>query len=204
MEVAVVKMLSRPELISVLCTGIGTLLAIATIYIRASMLHARPASVIHHQSINHDERKALVGSGKLTNLPTNLLKEPEDFKVIHELDQWVIRRTTLRNGEEFNRAFTRLMRRNMGLFARFPQCWLIRLVARNAEQRQSFSQEHIKSLDFEDGDLFCGIYRVVRRSQCHMEANLEMPRSKPPVGGMLVVSMVTRDDQYLLSTQTIQ
>jgi hypothetical protein len=58
---------------------------------------------------------------------------------------------------------TRLMRRNMSSFTRLPQAYILRTMSTKAEA-PSFKAANLERLDFTEGDLVCGAYRVILRT----------------------------------------
>ncbi|CAG7942448.1 unnamed protein product [Penicillium salamii] len=70
--------------------------------------------------------------------------------------------------------FTRLVRRNMVAFSRFPQALMLAMVSKTAGQKKSFQAAHIDALDFQEGDLVCGVYQVKRRSRNKVEFEIKM------------------------------
>lgn len=70
--------------------------------------------------------------------------------------------------------FTKLVRRNMTTFTHFPQALMIRLVCDTPEEIRSFKASHISSLDFNEGDLVCGVYRVIARRKNKVEFEIKI------------------------------
>jgi len=101
------------------------------------------------------------------------------------------------------------MRWNMNLFsARLPQSYLLRLIAKDEQQKASFQADVIDSLEFEEGDLVCGVYRVMSSRATKCEFGLHDPNGKFPAsfGGRLVTSVVPALDGEgeIMRTETLQ
>lgn len=107
-------------------------------------------------------------------------------------------------GDELEASFTKLLRRNMTSFSRMPQGWLLWFALNTPEQRQTFTKDHIESLDFKEGDVFCGMYHVVKRTSLHVEIELQPPKFLGPVSGLMIVSLRPRNEGAALVTETIQ
>ncbi|GFF58353.1 hypothetical protein IFM46972_11077 [Aspergillus udagawae] len=94
---------------------------------------------------------------------------------------------------------TRMLRRNMSNFARFPQAYIIRTMSTEAE-KPSFKAANLERLDFKEGDLVCGAYRAILRTPGKVEFEF-----KPlgPVRGRLVVTITEKDDQMVFMNETL-
>ncbi|KNG83563.1 hypothetical protein ANOM_009540 [Aspergillus nomiae NRRL 13137] len=95
--------------------------------------------------------------------------------------------------------FTLLLRRNMTAFSRFPQAWILRLNVAPAD-RITFHASHIRSLQFKEGDLVCGFYRVQERTP--NKAVLEL-LFEGEVSGRLVIRFWEESDDVVFCTETI-
>ncbi|KAJ5218603.1 uncharacterized protein N7498_000702 [Penicillium cinerascens] len=98
--------------------------------------------------------------------------------------------------------FTKLVRRNMTVFSHFPQALMMRMVCKTAEERRSFKASQISTLDFNKGDLVCGMYRVVARSKNKVEFEMTM-KNMEFVNGRLAISFQERDGDLVFSSETI-
>ena len=91
----------------------------------------------------------------------------------------------------------------MSSFARYPQAWLFWLILR--EHRHTFSDSHIERLDFVEGDLVCGVYRVVKAEPTYVELSMEVPPRFGAVAGLLVIRLDHAPDTgVVLITETLQ
>lgn len=98
--------------------------------------------------------------------------------------------------------FTKLVRRNMTTFTHFPQALMIRLICKTEEEKKSFKASHIGSLDFHEGDLVCGVYRVVARSSNRVEFEMKM-KNMDFVNGRLAMGFEEDGDDVIFSTETM-
>lgn len=79
---------------------------------------------------------------------------------------------------------------------------MIRMVCKTAEERQSFNASQISSLDFNKGDLVCGVYRVVSRSKSKVEFEMTM-KNMDFVSGRLALSFRERDGDMVFTSETV-
>lgn len=68
---------------------------------------------------------------------------------------------------------------------------MLALVSKTPEQKASFTRAHIAALDFEVGDLVCGVYRVKLRRRDRVEFEIKM-QGVDYVEGRLVLSFAER------------
>ncbi|GAB7323695.1 hypothetical protein MBLNU13_g07167t2 [Cladosporium sp. NU13] len=91
----------------------------------------------------------------------------------------------------------------MSSFARYPQAWIFWLVL--SKHRHTFSDSYIQHLDFFEGDLICGVYRVVKAEPTYVELSMEVPPRYGKVAGLLAVRLETDPDSgVVLITETLQ
>jgi hypothetical protein len=96
---------------------------------------------------------------------------------------------------------TLFLRRDMAVFCASPQAKLVYLVtgafwpSTSPSFQLSFSPAHINGLDFNEGDLVCGMYTVVLGTPTKCEFELQNPRERnpgnPKVNGRMVISYET-------------
>src|SRR5699024_3115110 len=82
--------------------------------------------------------------------------------------------------------------------ARFPQAWTIWMVTPFA-QRNTFKASHIGSLDFNEGDIVCGLYRVAARTANSIEFEFMTPA---PAQGRLVLGFSEKDADMVFLSET--
>lgn len=95
--------------------------------------------------------------------------------------------------------FTRLLRRNMTVFSRFPQALMLAMVSETPEQKGSFKSSHIEALDFREGDLVCGAYQVKLRRKHKVEFEIKT-QGMDFAEGRLVISLgeIDQDGENLM------
>ncbi|KAK3720365.1 hypothetical protein LTR37_003776 [Vermiconidia calcicola] len=182
----------------------GSAAAIAGAYLWARGFHRRLAQQVSSAEVSTAEREHAHATGELVSLPQAILETPDDFRIVHKKNERYMPGSTIFETQDVEQHFTQLVRRNMACFAHFPQAWFMWLVARDPEQRQSFSQGHIASLSFQEGDLFCGFYRVLKREPLKAEVSMDAPAGAPPMNGRLVINLKQCKDGAVLSTQVLQ
>ena len=64
---------------------------------------------------------------------------------------------------------------------------MIRLVSRGPEEQRSFKASHLSSLNFNEGDLVCGVYRVIARTKNKVEFEMKM-KNMEFINGRLALS----------------
>lgn len=184
----------------------GSALSLTTIYLYARYLHQSLASQISNTEINADERRARYEAGQITCLPSDLVRNPQDFRIIHVQDERSGPVSIPNDQEKAKKLFTMLLRRNMRIFSQTPQAWMMGMLAKTPEQKQSYGKAHIEALNYQEGDLFCGFNRVLRREPTQIEIELILPEGmgSKSFGGRLVISLTPNGKQAVLRTQTIQ
>lgn len=156
--------------------------------------HQSLSSRIHHSS--HYGTLPPSTSDTITSIPKAVYTE--EYYTVYDYASRPVSRRCL-PGLEPAELFTRLIRRNMSTFARFPQSWTIWVITPFA-QRNSFKASHIRSLDFKEGDIVCGLYRVVARTSSSVEFEF-MPPS--PAKGRLVLRFQDADGDMVFSSETV-
>lgn len=166
--------------------------------------------------------RTLTSPAALPSLPAALTANPSAYHAIHTQDTIPLSAPTTThllhpsNAPPAQNLFTQLLQRNMHAFARrAPQSYALRLLARTPEQRRSFSHHHISRLQFAEGDLACGVYRVLARDPTRCEMGMDATttgtpaRGLPPsFGGRLVTALILPGDgeggEGVLRTETLQ
>jgi hypothetical protein len=111
--------------------------------------------------------------------PTNLESIPEsvfsdEYFTLYDHASKSVSRACLPSSETTELLFTKLVRRNMTAFSRFPQALVLAMASKTPEQKESFKAGYLAALDFEVGDLVCGVYRVVVRRRDRVEFEIKM------------------------------
>lgn len=101
---------------------------------------------------------------------------------------------------EQDELLTMYLRHTMSLFSsRFPQAYLIRMVC-SPEEKATFNQDYIRKLDFKEGDLVNGMYRVVVRTKGKVE--FEIKTMGIVRGGRMVIGVEEKADEWECSSET--
>ncbi|KAK5168266.1 uncharacterized protein LTR77_006835 [Saxophila tyrrhenica] len=183
--------------------GVGAA-GLAALYVWAQQLHHSLVQQVKHKSVTTKELKGMRDRGELETLSPHLTRDLEDYKIIYDIDERSSNSVAFPARERLDKLFTQLLRRNMSLFARFPQSWTLWLIAKSPEQRESFSQAHIKALNFREDDVFCGFYRVVKRTSGRVEIGMAIPAQQPPIEGRLIISLREQEGGTAMRTETLQ
>jgi hypothetical protein len=96
--------------------------------------------------------------------------------------------------EEYEeKLLTAYLRHTMVKFSRYlPQSYLLRLMA-TTTQRKTFGAAHIQSLQFREGDVVSGFYRVLLRRAGKVEFGIDMPGDQK-IEARLVIGISQSDD----------
>jgi hypothetical protein len=90
----------------------------------------------------------------------------------------------------------------MTAFSHLPAALMLRAVSKTSEQKQSFRTSHIASLNFQEGDLICGAYRVKVRRENKVEFEMKM-QTMDFVDGRLAVSCREEVGEVVFSTEVM-
>lgn len=173
---------------------ITTVIAISTVSL--FLIHRSLNSNLH---ASHHTSLPLSIDNRITSIPKEILVSSNAYSVFYDRASRPVPRRLLPN-LPLGDLLKCLLRRNMATFSHFPQAWLLRLSI-SAADRQSFSPSYVRSLEFKEGDLVCGVYRVVARR----ENQVELGMTKGPVMGRLVVGYEVdqKKEMVVFSTETI-
>jgi hypothetical protein len=134
----------------------------------------------------------------IQSLPPSFHTVPQNYHIYYDSCYKTVPASAL--GESLisnpSQLLTLLLRRNMALFAtRLPQAWFLRfLISRKIPSLlPSFAPEHIRTLEFEPGDIVAGVYRVVVRTPTRVEFDMWVPPQSgvqlPPIEGRLIIGV---------------
>ncbi|KAJ5706072.1 hypothetical protein N7536_001761 [Penicillium majusculum] len=98
----------------------------------------------------------------------------DEYFTLYDYASQSVPRACLPESETTDVLFTKLVRRNMRVFSRFPQALMLAMASKTPEQKRSFQTGYLAALDFEVGDLVCGVYRVVARKRNRVEFEITM------------------------------
>ncbi|KAI2702087.1 hypothetical protein DTO012A7_962 [Penicillium roqueforti] len=134
------------------------------------IFHERLSKRIAHKS----HLGTLTASTKpsIESIPETVFSD--EYFTIYDHASESVPRACLPSSEATDLLFKRLVRRNMTAFSRFPQALMLAMASKKPEQKQSFKTGYLAALDFEVGDLVCGVYRVVVRRRDRVEFEIKM------------------------------
>ncbi|KAJ6098796.1 hypothetical protein N7467_000331 [Penicillium canescens] len=163
------------------------------------VFHQRLASTIQH--------KAHRGTLSASTKPTGIESVPDSvftdqYFTLSDSSSKSILRCSLPGNESTELLFKRLVRRNMTAFSRFPQALMLKMACKTQEERDSFKRSHIASLDFKEGDLVCGVYRVKVRQENKVEFEMQM-KTLDFVNGRLAISCQEKGDMIIFRSETV-
>ncbi|KAJ5152134.1 hypothetical protein N7492_010429 [Penicillium capsulatum] len=162
------------------------------------VFHRRLSSRIRHQS--HSGKLSSHKPVDITSIPDSVFSE--EYFALHDRSCKSVPRASLPDGVPAELLLTKLVRRNMIAFTHFPQALVLRFLSRTTEERQSFQAARIGSLDFDVGDLVCGVYRVGARRPNQIEFEMQM-KNMEYASGRLAISYHDKGDEVLFCTETL-
>jgi hypothetical protein len=100
---------------------------------------------------------------------------------------------------------TLFLQHTMATFSRSPPAWSIWYLIKNVNDRRTFKQAYIRSLQFAHGDRVCGVYVVSSRDTERIILTLDAPESYtgPLVDGMLVVEVKEEGSKTTFVNHTV-
>lgn len=161
--------------------------------------HQRLSSRIRHRS----HSGTLTTSSKpveIESIPDSVFTD--EYYALYDRSTRAVLRSELPSSIPTDQLFTALVRRNMTAFSHFPQALMIRLLCETEEEKTSFKSSRISSLDFEKGDLVCGVYRVVRREKNKVEFEMKM-KNLEFVDGRLAISFSEMEEEVVFCNETM-
>ncbi|KAJ5279699.1 hypothetical protein N7478_005071 [Penicillium angulare] len=164
------------------------------------VFHQRLSSRIEHTS-----RQGKLASSKAKPMIIKSIPEStftDQHFALHDCASKSVPRSSLPASISTEILFTKLVRRNMTIFTHFPQALMIRLISRTLEEKKSFKASHIATLDFHEGDLVCGLYRVVSRSSNKVEFEIKM-KNMEFINGRLAIGFEEKGDEVVFCTETM-
>lgn len=120
----------------------------------------------------------------------------------YDMSSKSVSRSVLPHGERLDLLFTKLVRRNMTTSMLLPQALMFRSSSSTAEERKSFDSSQIAALDFKEGDLVCGIYRVKKRSKNTVEFEMQM-KNMEFLDGRLAISFWEKGNKIVFCSETM-
>ncbi|PWY94119.1 hypothetical protein BO94DRAFT_510278 [Aspergillus sclerotioniger CBS 115572] len=147
--------------------------------------------------INHEKSYGSLPSSEsiiITTIPPEIYTS--EYYALHDRASRRVPRQLLPHQKDTN-ILTIFLRRNMMAFANFPQAYMLWAVS-PAATRPTFHASHISSLDFNKGDLTCGIYRVLERTADKVEFGM----THKGVEGRLVFRLWDEDKDVVFTSET--
>jgi hypothetical protein len=160
--------------------------------------HSRLSKRINHTS-HHGPLSKAPTKPNIQSLPPQL--SSNDYITLYDHASKCIPLSSLPSTDTVH-LFTKLIRRNMTAFSRFPQSLLLAMASETPEQKRSFNKEYLATLDFEVGDLVCGVYRVVTRSTDRVEFEIGLEKMEF-VQGRLGISFREEDGNFVFCSETV-
>jgi hypothetical protein len=175
------------------------ILSTAAAYIKHK--HSLLEEKVNRHAVSSQERLEQHTKGNLQSLPQALLTTPEASALLHE--KCSIQIPNYEISDDSPEHFTHLLRHNMASFARYPQAWAFWLVL--PKHRYTFSRSYIERLVFVEGDLVCGVYKVIKAKPTYVELSMEVPPRFGTIAGLLAIRLDnTPESEVVLTTETLQ
>lgn len=135
--------------------------------------------IFHERLSKRIAHKSHLGTLSTATKPPSIESIPEavfgdEYFTLYDYASKSVPRACLPESETTDMLFTKLVRRNMRAFSRFPQALVLAMASKTPEQKRSFQTGYLAALDFEVGDLVCGVYRVVARKRNRVEFEITM------------------------------
>ncbi|OQD60752.1 hypothetical protein PENPOL_c021G03326 [Penicillium polonicum] len=148
--------------------------------------------IFHERLSKRIAHKSHLGTLSTATKPPSIDSIPEtvfgnEYFTLYDYASKSVPRACLPGNETTDVLFKRLVRRNMTAFSRFPQALVLAMASKTPDQKQSFKAGYLATLDFEVGDLVCGVYRVVVRKRDRVEFEITM-EAMDFVEGRLAIS----------------
>jgi len=172
-------------------TGLITsALIIGTPILYLSFVHARLSQKIHHTT-----KKGTLTVTEISNIDSiSTSAIEENGFMIHDIASKLVRKELL-PALDTNTLLTMYIRYTMARFSSFPQAWVLRLTS----DRETFKKTYIEKLEFKEGDVVCGLYRVVLRT----EEKVELLMKQGNLEGRLVVGIKPKGEDMVFYSETL-
>jgi hypothetical protein len=172
-------------------TGLITsAIVIGTTTLYLSFLHARLSQRIHHTT-----KKGTLTVTEISNVGSiSCSVIEEECFMVHDIASKPVRKDLL-PALDANALLNTYIRYNMIRFSSLPQAWALRLIS----DRATFKKDYIEKLEFKDGDVVCGLYQVVLRT----EEKVELFMKEGNVEGRLVVGIKPKGEDMVFYSETV-
>ncbi|RAK96619.1 uncharacterized protein BO80DRAFT_220212 [Aspergillus ibericus CBS 121593] len=176
------------------------LLSVSAFLLAASLGTFTYLTLLHRCLKNRIDHEKCYGSLLSSDCTTITTIPPEvytsEYYALHDRATRRVPRQLLPHQKDTD-ILTVFLRRNMTAFANFPQAYMLWAIS-PVEIRPTFQASHISSLNFDKGDLICGIYRVLERSADKVEFGM----MHKEVEGRLVVRLWDEDKDVVFASET--
>jgi hypothetical protein len=171
-------------------TLIASTIIIGIPIICLSLLHARLSQRIHHTT----KKGTLTATttDNVDSIPDAILNK--ECSMIHDYASRPVRKDLL-PALDTNTLLTIYLRRNMVRFSSLPQAWALRSISNSS----TFKKSYIENLEFKDGDVVCGAYRIVLRT----EEKAELLMKQGTVEGRLVIGIKPEGKDMVFYSETV-
>ncbi|KAL0479339.1 hypothetical protein AKO1_007606 [Acrasis kona] len=157
----------------------------------ALVLVVAVAWLIHFRNNLLDKVTVMSGNGApppgLTDSAPELLENTSDKVILWETASKVVE--GIKSNDDKPSPITKYLRYNMRRFTNLPQAYIMKYMVEESAKK-TFEYSYLDDLNFSEGDVVCGIYKVVQRSSEKIELSfLPLPNSKgPQIKGRLIIS----------------
>jgi hypothetical protein len=130
-------------------------------------------------------------------LPREILEKASEYVILHEKASKIVPTGILPQYDSPGALLTTYLRHTMTSFSYYPFTWIIRFLTKSPSDRVTFTPTYLQNLEFVEGDLVCGVYRVAKRTPDTVELIFDTSGSYkgPPMHGMLAVGIDEREEQ---------
>ncbi|CAK4034438.1 uncharacterized protein RCC_00054 [Lecanosticta acicola] len=180
----------------------GGTLSVASAVLYPLVLHYALGRQVTLSHLNSGARAASVEVKEIESLPSDVIERSKRYRIYHDKIVKFLPNFTVALSNRNEDIFTRVLRRNMVNFSTTLQGYLLWFAAK--DERRTFTKQYIESLDFRDGDLVCGVYRVVKRTPLKAELAIEPTKDLAHVSGLIVITVRPRNEGAILTSETIQ
>ncbi|KAJ5782295.1 hypothetical protein N7457_004069 [Penicillium paradoxum] len=134
------------------------------------IFHERLSKRIKHTS-HRGTLSAASNPTTIESIPDSVFSN--EYFMVYDYSSQSVPRSSLPSSEMTD-LFQRLVCRNMIAFSRFPQALVLAMASKTPQEKRSFKAGYLSALDFEVGDVVCGVYRVTLRKKNRVEFEIKM------------------------------
>lgn len=152
---------------------------------------------------NASSRSASLDCGEISSLDEDMISNPKYYRISHDKVTKRIPTFTVTLSPKHERMFTAVLRHNFELFS-YRSLQGLYMYRMFPDDRHTFTKEYLEDCKFEEGDIVCGAYEVVRRTPLRCELAMRHKQSFGPVAGLIVISLRPRGEGAVLTSETVQ